>query len=383
MNRKLVVLPNDPLLDYYNKGEIKSRYFNPQNWFEEIHVISLFDHEIEPEKVQKLAGNAVLKIYNFGKVNLSNYKSYEKKIIEKISEINPQIIRSFNPRIQGWLAVKASQKLDIPVVISLHTNYEQQKQFAKEQGNYFQFLKFKYSSSKLEKFSLQNSNSVICVYEFIVPYAKKMGASDIQVIYNKVDLEKFSTSIEKKKFFNKPTVISVGRLIKQKNRKYIIEAIKDLDIELLIIGDGPQFDETNQLIHSLDLEERVKIIKNVSNEELAPYYLAADIFALPMQDLDGIPIPFLEAMACGLPVVTTKHSDSYSEITDKAVVFVENKSIEFHNAFKEILSNPDYKKQLVTKSLEVAKMINGDIMEEKELQLLINKSYNISKNYNT
>ena len=243
------------------------------------------------------------------------------------------------------------------------------KQFAKEQGNYFQFLKFKYSSSKLEKFSLQNSNSVICVYEFIVPYAKKMGASDIQVIYNKVDLEKFSTSIEKKKFFNKPTVISVGRLIKQKNRKYIIEAIKDLDIELLIIGDGPQFDETNQLIHSLDLEERVKIIKNVSNEELAPYYLAADIFALPMQDLDGIPIPFLEAMACGLPVVTTKHSDSYSEITDKAVVFVENKSIEFHNAFKEILSNPDYKKQLVTKSLEVAKMINGDIMEEKELEL--------------
>ena len=369
MNRKLVVLPNDPLLDYYNKGEIKSRYFNPQNWFEEIHVISLFDHEIEPEKVQKLAGNAVLKIYNFGKVNLSNYKSYEKKIIEKISEINPQIIRSFNPRIQGWLAVKASQKLDIPVVISLHTNYEQQKQFAKEQGNYFQFLKFKYSSSKLEKFSLQNSNSVICVYEFIVPYAKKMGASDIQVLYNKVDLEKFSTSIEKKKFFNKPTVISVGRLIKQKNRKYIIEAIKDLDIELLIIGDGPQFDETNQLIHSLDLEERVKIIKNVSNEELAPYYLAADIFALPMQDLDGIPIPFLEAMACGLPVVTTKHSDSYSEITDKAVVFVENKSIEFHNAFKEILSNPDYKKQLVTKSLEVAKMINGDIMEEKELEL--------------
>ena len=134
-------------------------------------------------------------------------------------------------------------------------------------------------------------------------------------------------------------------------------------------GDGPQFDEINQLIHSLDLEKRVKIIKNISNEELAPYYQAADIFALPMQDLDGIPIPFLEAMACGLPVVTTKHSDSYSEITDKAVVFVENKSIEFHNAFKEILSNPDYKKQLVTKSLEVAKLINGDIMEEKELAL--------------
>lgn len=222
---KLCVFPNDPLNAYYEKGEIKERYFNPQNWFEEIHVISLFDNEVESEKIQKLAGNAILKIHNFGKVNLSNYKSYEKKIIEKISEINPQIIRAFNPRVQGWLATKASQKLDIPVVISLHTNYDQQTQVAKKQGSYFQFLKYKYASNQLEKFSLQNSDAIICVYEFIAQYAKKMGGSNIQVIYNKIDPEKFSTSIEKKIVFNKPTIISVGRLIKRTplfNEKYSV-----------------------------------------------------------------------------------------------------------------------------------------------------------------
>ena len=74
MTKKLVVFPNDSLLDYQIKGEIKERYFNPLNWFEEIHVISLFDKEIEEGKVRKLAGNAILKIHNFGKVNLSNYK---------------------------------------------------------------------------------------------------------------------------------------------------------------------------------------------------------------------------------------------------------------------------------------------------------------------
>ena len=373
MNKKLVVLPNDSLLDYYNKGEIKSRYFNPQNWFDEIHVISLFDKEIEPEKVQKLAGNAILKIHNFGKVNLSNYGLVEKKIIEKISEINPQMIRAFNPRVQGWLATKASQKLEIPVVISLHTNYEEQTEYAKKQGNYFKFLKLKYSSRKLEKFCLQNSNAVICVYQYIVPYAQKMGASNIQVIYNKVDSEKFSTSIEKKIVFDKPTVISVGRLIEQKNRKYIIEAVKGLDIELLIIGDGPQLNELNQLINSLELSQKVKIVKSVPNEELAQYYLAADIFALAIEDFgQGIPIPVIEAMSCGLPVVITKHSDSYSEIIDQAVVSVENKPTEFHQAFKEILAKPDFKKQLVTKSLKVANLINGNTMEEKELQLYKN-----------
>lgn len=369
MNEKLVVFPNDSLLDYYNKGEIKDRYFNPKNWFEQIDVISLFNTEIEAQKVQKLAGNASFRIHKMGKANLSNYKSFEEKVISLISEIQPSIIRSFNPRVQGWLATRASQKLDIPVVISLHTNYEQQTQLAKKQGSYFQFFKLKYSSNKLEKFCLQNSDAVICVYEFIVPYAKKMGASNIEVIYNKVNLEKFSTTIPKKFVSKKPTIISVGRLIEQKNRRYLVEAIKDLDVELLIIGDGPQLDEINQLVSSLNIGEKVKIIKKIPNEELAQYYVASDIFALPMNNLDGIPIPFLEAMACGLPVVSTKHSDSYSEITDNAVVFVDNKPEEFHRVFKEILSKPDYKKQLENKSLEITKMISGDIMEEKELQL--------------
>ena len=96
MVKKLVVFPNDALLDYYNKGEIKERYFNPENWFDEIHIISLFDKEIEEQKVQKLAGNAKLIIHNFGKVNLKNYKSYEEKIMRKICDINPSIIRSYN-----------------------------------------------------------------------------------------------------------------------------------------------------------------------------------------------------------------------------------------------------------------------------------------------
>lgn len=369
MTKKLVVFPNDSLLDYQIKGEIKERYFNPLNWFEEIHVISLFDKEIEEGKVRKLAGNAILKIHNFGKVNLSNYKLHEKEILEKISEIQPLLIRSFNPRIQGWFATKASQKLNIPVVISLHTNYEQQTQLTKNKGKYFQFLKLKYSSLKLEKFCLKNSNAVICVYEFIVPYAKKMGANNIEVIYNKVNLEKFSPKIQKKFLAKKPTIISVGRLIEQKNRINLVEAIKDLDVKLLIIGDGPQLDEIEKLILSLNLKEKVEIIKKVPNEELAKYYVASDIFALPMNRLDGIPIPFLEAMACGLPVVSTKHSDSYSEITDNAVIFVDNKPEEFNKIFKEILLKPDFKKQCINKSLQVAKMINGDIMEKKELEL--------------
>jgi len=366
---RLCVFPNDSLKSYFEKGELKQAYFNPKNYFQEIHVISLFDDEIEEEKVQNLAGEALLKIHKVGKVNLSNYKSYENKVISLVSDIKPTIIRTFNPRVQGWLAAKTSKKLKIPFVVSLHTNYEQQRNLAKQNRSFFQFLKLSYASRKLEKFTLANANAVVCVYEFIVPYAKKMGANNIQVIYNKVDLDKFSIKSSKKFVSDKPIIISVGRLIDQKNHRYLVKAIKNIDAKLLIIGDGSNFESLNQLIESLDIIDKVKIIKRVPNDELNEYYVSCNIYAQVMENLGGIPIPVLEAMACGLPVVMSKHSDDYSEIIDDAVVFVDNDPASFTNAFNRILSDSEYKEKLRKKSLDIIKKISGDKMEEKELEL--------------
>ncbi len=375
---KLCVFPNDSILSYYNKGEIKEGYFNPLNFFDEIHVISLFDQEIQEDKIKKIAGNAILKIHKLGKVNLSNYKSFEQKIISLVSTINPSLIRAFNPRVQGWLAAKTSLKLHIPLVISLHTNYKQQIELAKNNQNFFRYLKLKYASMKLEKFSLENADAVICVYEFIVPYAKKMGVKNIHVIYNKVDTQKFSDKVKKKFFSDKPTILSVGRLIDQKNHRYLIESMKDLDAKLLIIGDGPNFKSLSSMIKKLDLSNKIELIKRVPNEELPEYYTSCDLYAQPMENLGGIPIPVLEAMACGLPIVMSRHSSDYSEIIDEAVVFVENNHSNFSNAFKQILTNPEYKEKLKTKSLSMSNKISGTKMEEKELTLyktLIEKNY--------
>ena len=366
---KLCVFTNDSILSYYNKGEIKEGYYNPGNYFNEIHVISLFDEEIQEDKVKKLAGKAILKIHKLGKANLSNYKSFEKKVISLVSTINPCLIRAFNPRVQGWLAAKTSLKLKIPLIISLHTNYNQQIDQAKKNQNFFRYLKLKYAASKLEKFSLQNSNAVICVYQFIVPYAKKSGAKNIHVIYNKVNTEKFSPNVKKKFDSDKPTILSVGRLIDQKNHRYLIEAMKDTDARLLIIGDGPNFQVLTKMINKLELSKQIEIIKKIPNEELPSYYTSCDVYSQPMENLGGIPIPVLEAMACGLPIVMSKHSSEYTEIIDDAVMFVENNPESFSKAFSKIFSNPEFKKELENKSLKIISQINGEIMEEKELNL--------------
>lgn len=364
---KFCVFPNDPLSAYYEKGEIKLEYFNPNNFFDEVHVISLFDDDIGEEKVKQIAGNAKLKIHRLGKANLKNYKKFESNVLQLVKGINPNIIRAYNPLIQGWLATRIAKKLNIPIVISLHTNYEQQKRDAKHKRNFFRYLKLSYATKKLEKFVLENADAILCVYNFIVPYAKKMGAENIFVIYNKVDLKKFSPHCSKEFNSTKPTILSVGRLIDQKDHSILIKSMKTLDVKLIIIGNGPNYEKLIDLINKLKIVNKVKIIKRVPYDKLNKYYVSCDIYAQPMVNLGGIPMPVLESLASGLPVVMSKKEGL--EIIDDAIFFVENDPKEFEKAFKKILSDDNFKGKLIKKGLEIIKEIDSSKMEQKEIEL--------------
>ena len=371
-SKKICVFPNDSLKSYFIKGEIKERYFNPENYFDEIHVISLFDEEVDEESVKEIAGDAIIKIHKIGKVNLSNYKKFYDKIFNVVNEINPLLIRAYNPLIQGWVATKIAKRLGVPIIISIHTNYDEQRQLLKKQKKLFSFFKLQFTVKKIEKYVLEEADAVICVYQHIVPYVKRMGANNIHVIYNRVNFEHFSPEIKQKITGNKPIIISVGRLMDQKNQMYLLEAIKNVDANLLLIGDGPNFSILNQFIQKNHIEDKVSIIKSIPNKELGGYYTSCDIYAQVLENLEGVPIPVLEAMACGLPVVISNHDTSYSEIIDDAVIFSKNSKESFTEAFERLLTNPKLSEKLKRKSLEVIQNIDGKKMEKKEFELYHN-----------
>ena len=269
----ICVFPNDPLKTYFEKGEIKERYFNPNNIFDEVHVISLFDKEIDETKVKIVAGNAKFKIHTVGKVTLINKNKKKKEIIELIKKINPDVIRSFNPLLQGWMATKIKQKLNIPLVISLHGDYDRDLRYQnKKNHNYKQYLKLQLTKIMLEKYSLSNADEVIIIYNFIRNYAKKMGAKKINLIYNKVDLSQFSPNSRIKNELDIPTIICVGRLIKEKNQECLIYAIKNLDVKLLLIGNGVEYTNLKQLVKSLKIENKVQFETSIQHQKIAEYY---------------------------------------------------------------------------------------------------------------
>ncbi len=373
----LCVFPNDPLQAYYNKGEIKPRYFNPKNFFSEVHVISTVENDIQEEKIREVAGTGKLFIHTVGKINLKNYKNEKERIIQIVRDIKPDVIRAYNPLVQGWLATECARELKIPLVVSLHINYEDLRPLSLQNRGLLNFLKLRYTMKKIEPYVLKTADKVICVHKSVANYAKRMGAKNIDVIYNKVYLDQFTPDSEKAIKFEKPVIIYVARLTKSKNQECLIRAIKDLDVILLLIGDGPDYEYLDKLSISLGCKEKVKIIRSVPNSEIQKYYASADIFAASVTDR-GIAIPFLEAMATGLPSVIRKIPGEQEEL-EEAAYMVSNTPEGFATAFKEILTNKNLREKLSKSSLEMAKRLGGHKMEENELQtylevLKINKN---------
>jgi glycosyltransferase involved in cell wall biosynthesis len=109
-------------------------------------------------------------------------------------------------------------------------------------------------------------------------------------------------------------LINVGGLIPLKGHEYLIYALNiakdELNeefsrVKLLLVGSGPLESKLYGLIKQLKLEKHIILMKNVSERELYSLYAISDVAVMPILDLSGPDLVILEAMAAGLPVITT------------------------------------------------------------------------------
>ena len=100
------------------------------------------------------------------------------------------------------------------------------------------------------------------------------------------------------------TVAIVATLRSWKGHSYLVEAVAKLEgVRLLIVGDGPGRENLHHQVSTLGLSDRVKFAGH--QEDVLPWMRAADMVALPSFANEGVPQALMQAMACGLPVVTT------------------------------------------------------------------------------
>jgi teichuronic acid biosynthesis glycosyltransferase TuaC len=101
-----------------------------------------------------------------------------------------------------------------------------------------------------------------------------------------------------------PLVVSLGALIPRKGHALVIEAMAELPgVTLLVAGAGPDQARLTTLIRARGLEGRVRLLGNLPHAQLPGILSAADVMALASES-EGLANAWIEAMACGTPVVT-------------------------------------------------------------------------------
>ena len=374
---KLCIFPNDPLQAYYEKGEIKDRYYNPDNFFDEVHFITLIEKDIDPTKIQAIVGSAKIIIHSVGKINIKNRKKYKNKVIELCRKIDPDVIRVFNPFVEGWLAANCAKELKKPFFVSLHTQYDYNRKLAKK--NLKKYLALKYTEKFIEPFVLNTADKIVVVYKIIQPYVTKHSIKNSEILHNKVDSKRFFNG-EFMDSLPQPLILSVGNLIPVKNHKILIKSMKEIKGHLLIIGNGELFSELNELIIKYKIQSKVTIKKSVPNNQIQNYYKSAKIFALAYNtEVESLPIPVIEAMATGLPIVIPYPKEGFSEGLEETAIFVKNNEKSFGKNIQELLENKDLRKKYSEQSLIKAKEFDSEKIEKREAEIYLELIEGIQK----
>lgn len=103
-----------------------------------------------------------------------------------------------------------------------------------------------------------------------------------------------------------PILLFAGRMVRYKGLEVLMRALPGLEVETVLVGDGPLRGSLETMAAELGIADRVRFVGKVSDEELLAWYYASDAFVLPsISRQEAFGIVQLEAMLCGRPVVST------------------------------------------------------------------------------
>ncbi|MDA0240372.1 MAG: glycosyltransferase [Proteobacteria bacterium] len=220
-----------------------------------------------------------------------------------------------------WARRMRNQKIDL-----LHSQWAHSGGTVAMYGAWLLNVPFSFTGHAVDLFrqrvalrdKIKRAEFIVCISEFHRRFFLDNGAREDQLttVYCGIDLTLFKP-VDKDRPRDIFTIISAGRLIEKKGFHILIQAcgkLRDqgLTFRCHIGGSGPQEAELRQMVQELSLGDIVTLTGEALMQEKIPEFMAAgDVFCLPCvwakdDDVDGLPQLLMEAMACGLPVVSTE-----------------------------------------------------------------------------
>jgi len=256
------------------------------------------------------------------------YRYFIGKFIEKSLNngklTKPDVVHALHPYLDGYGGVPIAKKLDIPLVVTVHS------------PNNLQICPEKVLST------LQAADKVITIAEFLKKDLVNIGLPEEKVehISLGVDPNEFKplkledSKIVIQKYEVTPEniiVLYVGQLIPRKNVKTLLQAIPIVlqklpqeikrNVKFVIVGGGPEEKKLQKLALELNISDRVIFTGKVPFEELKEWYGIADIFVLPSLS-EGKPVVIYEAMSSECAIIASNINGIPEQVFDNVNGFL-------------------------------------------------------------
>lgn len=166
---------------------------------------------------------------------------------------------------------------------------------------------------------IERAAFIVCISNFHREFFLKNGArpEQLHIVYCGIDTSHFSPRLRERSPGEPFRIRSSGRLVEKKGFAWLIRACellrdRGVNFECVIAGSGPLESSLREQIRAANLEQRVSVTGKPLNQEDIPEFMhGGDVYCLPCvwasdDDVDGLPQMLMEAMACGLPAISTR-----------------------------------------------------------------------------
>jgi len=224
--------------------------------------------------------------FNIPKVKLNK----KNLLISGVSNLDFDIIHPHQARVLYYLL---SVKPNKPIVFHYHGA-----------SNKIQETNFKLAMWRYKK---RISKFISVSYAGISQMKKLTKNISAEVVYNGVDTNVFNTNLPKIYRKGNPQLLFVSGLRKYKKTKTLIESMPKIletfpNAHLQIVGDGEEYVTLDELIKEKKLHENIELVGQTDHNNLKFYYSSCDLY-ISASTFEVCPIPTIEAMACGKPLV--------------------------------------------------------------------------------
>lgn len=285
---------------------------------------------------------------------------YRLRVLRQaIKSLQPDVVISHLYRT-NILTLLSLLKTEYPVIVTEHND----PKMSPDQKGWW---------AKLRRPVYPLAAKVVSVSQGVDQYFEWLPKSKRTVIDNPLQPikdEKNTISLPKGADPNKKWVIAMGRLDYQKNFELLLSAFHKLvdkhpDWQLFIFGEGVLRPKLEGLVKNLGLTNQV-FLPGVTNNPIS-ILKRSELFVLSSR-YEGLPLVLLEALACGLPVVSTDCPSGPKEVIQDGVngVLVPSEDVStLATAMDRLMSDEGERKRLAKRALEVSSRFSLDVITEK------------------